>query len=112
MTLFYIILWTLVVLVIFSYGILSVLLRDYFSTIKLVEKDYFTTCYGLSTLAQNQLVKSTKRAIKETLRDQSILLLIPAVIFVILPFSFSITLSAICVGMAILDYCHYKSINA
>lgn len=109
MTLLYISVWTILVIMLLLYGVLSVLLRDYFSTIRL--KEHLSSLHGLSRHEQNQLVRSKKRAIKETLRDQSILLLIPAVIFAILPFSFSITLSAICVGMAFLDYCHYKSID-
>lgn len=65
----------------------------------------------LTPREQENLAHSMKKGAKLILRNQSILMLISAGIFAILPIYFSMMFSAICAGMAVIDFCNYKSIN-
>jgi hypothetical protein len=108
MTVLYVIIWVILILILAAYVILAASLRANYSALC---SESSVILGSLQIHERGNYIRSILIDSKLILRDLSMMMISAGILFAFLPIDFSVVPSAICAIMAVIDYCHYKSIN-
>ena len=104
----YVIHWIILIVTLLAYIVLGISLIGNSSTLN---SETSVILELLKPHNRYNYVRSVMKDSKLILRDMSILMLVSAVMLAILPITYSMEFSGICIIVAFFNYCHYMSIN-